>query len=380
MKEIEKCSYSFKNAAFFRKILKTREDTRGEAYGLKMVCPAPSMTHGFFSVNLERKGENIVGLVVWQSTFFSSNQENQITYYVYREENLKPKGIVQISHGMCEYFLRYDHFARYLAKHGYIVCGNDHLGHGNSVEKQSDLGFFASDKGFYYLVEDLHILTQIIKQKYPGLPVVLLGHSMGSFVARIYLDRYGSELSGAILSGTSGGNSMTGVGIRLAKSLKRVYGERYRSEMLKRMVNYGYNSRYQEHYSDSDWLSRDRSVIEAYDHDSRCNFTFTVSAYLDLFALLEHVSRKGWGFCIPKDLPIYLFSGTDDPVGDFGKGVEKVYKHLLHLEMKDVSMRLYEKGRHEMLNEVNREEVYQNILRWLDEKLLRKTDSSSDED
>ena len=150
--------------------------------------------------------------------------------------------------------------------------------------------------------------------------------------------------------------------------------------MLKKLVNTGYNSRYQEHYSDSDWLSRDRGVIESYDRDAKCNFTFTVSAYLDLFALLEHVSRKGWGFCIPKELPIYLFSGTDDPVGDFGKGVERVYKHLLRLELKDVSMRLYEKGRHEMLNEINRDEVYENILHWLDERLIPEQEQQTQQD
>lgn len=308
---------------------------------------------------------------VMQSSFTSSNGQNKINYYIYQPSERTPKGIVQISHGMCEHFLRYDEFARFLVEKGFVVCGNDHIGHGYSVSRENDLGYFAKSNGYQILVNDIHILTKLIKKNYPDLPLFLLGHSMGSFIVRAYLDQFSSEIDGVIISGTSGKNSMLAFGITFAKMIKNFHGDHYRSELLKKMVNAGYNSRYQEHYSENDWLTKDKKMIDLYEADPKCSFTFTISAYLDLFELLELVSKNSWGNGIRRDLPIYLFSGTDDPVGNFSRGVKQVYRHLLNIRMENVSMRLYDKGRHEMLNETNKMQVYQNVLRWLDKQLTQ---------
>ena len=303
---------------------------------------------------------------VTEAIFPSSNNINTVHYYIYQDSSVPKKGILQVSHGMCEYFLRYDDFARFLAKEGYIVCGNDHIGHGNSISKYDDLGYFGEQEGHRCLVEDVHTLTMILKKRYPGLPFILMGHSMGSFIVRAYLDKYSEDIDGAIISGTSGGNIFAGAGISAAKFLIDSKGSRYRSDFLKRLASFSTDKRYDAHYDpDFDWLTRDRKVIDRYKADKRCNFTFTANGYLNLFTLLKNVSSPSWGRQIRKDLPVYIFSGSDDPVGDYGKGVKRVYHHLIKIGIENVSLRLYEKGRHEMLNEINRNEVYQYVLKWL---------------
>lgn len=306
---------------------------------------------------------------VSQLSYRSSNGTRDVQAYVYQQEHLEPKAVLQLSHGMCEYFLRYDHFARFLASHGYIVCGNDHIGHGNSIHMEQDLGFFAPRNGHQFLVQDVHQLTKIMQREFPSLPYFLLGHSMGSFIVRAYLERYSSDLNGAILSGTSGGNPLLGAGLAMAELLRRTRGEQHRSGFLRKLS--GLSS---SHYSDPflpefDWITRDRDMVKSYSEDPKCNFMFTVAGYQDLFTLLKTVSDKRWGEKIGKDLPIYLFSGADDPVGDYGKGVRKVANHLKKLGISDVTFKLYDHGRHEMLNEVNRTEVYQDTLNWLEEHI-----------
>lgn len=300
---------------------------------------------------------------VIQSTFPSSNGVNEVNYYIYQNETVSPRGIIQISHGMCEYFLRYDAFARYLADQGYIVCGNDHIGHGCSVRNPKELGYFSENNGWTYLVEDVHRLTKIMQSSYPKLPCLIMGHSMGSFIVRLYLDRYSEEVDAAILSGT-GGNPLAKAGITVSKMVKGLRGAEYRSELIKKMTGLD-GTKYDDPYSELDWLSRDHSVIDQYSADQKCNFTFTVSAYIDLFSMIQMTGENRWGKNIRRDLPIYLFSGKDDPVGGFGKEVKKVYQHLQQLGIQDVELKLYPKGRHEMLNEINRDEVYQDTLDWI---------------
>ncbi|MBC8610011.1 lysophospholipase L2 [uncultured Ruminococcus sp.] len=304
---------------------------------------------------------------MYRSNFLSSNQKDRIAYYVFQADPLTqpPKAVIQISHGMCEYFLRYSDFASFLVDHGYAVCGNDHLGHGDSVPSDKYLGYFAPEKGWNYLVEDVHRLTVLMKGRFPNVPIILLGHSMGSFIARLYLDRYSQELAGCMIVGTNGGNPFTAVGISLAKQIKAVKGEFYRSDLLQKMMNAGFNSKYAEHYSIYDWLSRDKQVVDQFAADEKCGFTFTTSGFLDLFTMIQMISRSSWGENIRKDLPLYLFAGAADPVGGHGKGVEKVSRHLKQLGIRDVECKLYPEARHEVLNELNKQEVYQDCLDWL---------------
>lgn len=301
-----------------------------------------------------------------QSAFKSNNQKNMINYYIYMNDKVQPKAILQLSHGMCEYVARYEDFINFLTQHGYIVCANDHIGHGNSISKYEELGYFG-ENGDEALVEDLYTLTRIVKNKYKGLPVILMGHSMGSFIARCYLDKYSEEIDGCIISGTSGGNKFLPLAKKITKSNLKSYGPYHRSNFIKKMADIETVTKYKDSYKkDFDWLTRDKDIIDKYASDKKCNFSFTVNGYYTLFSLLERVSSKEWGQNIRKDLPIFIFSGDKDPVGNFGKGVKKVYDKLNALNIKDLQLKLYPEGRHEMLNELNKEEVYQDILSWLE--------------
>lgn len=299
-----------------------------------------------------------------QSAYKSHNKTNMINYYVFIDDSVKPKGVVQIVHGMCEHMQRYEEFAKFLTKNGYIVCGNDHLGHGNSISNKSDLGYFGANS-INNLVEDVHTLTNTIKE-YRDLPIILMGHSMGSFITRCYLEKYSNEIDGCILSGTSGGYKSLQLGIKTIKFLINTKGEKYRSKMIKKLADSKTAAKFTPSFNrEFDWLTRDKDVIERYVKDSKCNFTFTLNGYYTLFSLIDKITRDDYGKNINRNLPILIFSGDKDPVGDFSKGVIKAYNKYKDLQMKDVSLKLYKDGRHEMLNELNKLEVYDDILSWM---------------
>lgn len=298
-------------------------------------------------------------------TFASSNGRDRIRYYVYSPEE-SPRAILQISHGMCEYLTRYEGFIEYMADRGFLVCGNDHLGHGGSAASQEELGYFASDNGWSCLVEDLHRLTVHIKKKYPCLPYYLFGHSMGSFVARAYLVRFGDALDGAILCGTSGGNPFAALGVLMAKFLSRVKGDHYRSRLLNDLMFQSYNSRYPDKRTSFDWLTRERSIVDRYIQDPYCNFVFTANGFENLLSMLRYVSSSQWYASVPRDLPILLISGDMDPVGQYGIGVKQVFRRLKKEGVMDLTIRLYEQGRHELLNETNRQDIYSDMVNWLE--------------
>lgn len=274
------------------------------------------------------------------------------------------RGVIQLSHGMCEYVMRYDAWARRFARVGFVFCGNDHLGHGRTAPSKAGLGYTASRGGAGYLVEDLHTMSTHVCREFPGLPLVLYGHSMGSFAARAYLTRYGDALSAALISGTAGPGNPTGMARSLAHLTAACKGDDYRSPLLKKLAFGAYNKRFSGENSPFSWLTRDAVVQKAYAGDPYCNFDFTAAGYDTLFSLLGEVSRKDWAGNVPKKLPILLFAGTDDPVGDYGKGVREVYRRL-HAAGADVTLKLYEGGRHEMHNETNCDEVFADLLAFL---------------
>lgn len=199
-------------------------------------------------------------------TFESSNGTDNCAYYIYvpvLPMNVGYKGIIQISHGMCEYIERYEHFADFLTSHGYIVCGNDHLGHGNSVRSNDDLGFFAEKDGWSHLVNDLHRMTMIMKKKYPALPYILIGHSMGSFVARLYLTRFPNELTCAVIMGTGDDKALSEIGVRATRSVVSLKGERFRSDKLNTLIFGVYNDKIKDCQTIYDWLTHDRDVVKS---------------------------------------------------------------------------------------------------------------------
>ena len=301
-----------------------------------------------------------------QTSFLSADGKTAVAAYFWWSEEIKPRAIIQLSHGMCEYITRYEAWARRFVEAGYVFCGNDHLGHGNSAKKSNDLGFMAKRGGAQLLVQDVHQMTLLAKEKFPNLPLVLYGHSMGSFVARAYLSRYGEELAGALVSGTAGPGQPTGLGKKMAHLTAALRGDHHRSRLLTAMAFGSYNKKFKEEKSLFSWLTRDEAVRAAYAGDPFCTFVFTTAGYDTLFSLLGEVSDKKWAQTVPKQLPVLLFSGDMDPVGNYGKGVRRVYDRL-SAEGCNVRLKLYEGGRHEMHNETNRDEVLSDSIAFAKE-------------
>ncbi len=276
------------------------------------------------------------------------------------------KGIVQISHGLAEYSGRYARFAFELCKRGYAVFVSDHLGHGSSVSNEEMLGYFGDSGGDDVLVEDLKSLTDIIKSEYANLPIYMFSHGLGSLIARKYTAKYGYLLDGVIYSSTSGEHPTISTGIHLANTFIKQNGTRYRSEVLDTIAFGSYN-RKTEKRTDWDWLSRDKEEVDKYIDDDLCGFMYTVSALKDIFTILKQISTRRWYNSIPLSMPILLLEGSNDPAGNYSKGVNEVYKTLKRTGHKNVSLKVYEGARYELLNEINRKEVTEDIIDWLDE-------------
>ncbi len=273
------------------------------------------------------------------------------------------KGVVQISHGMAEYSNRYARFALELCKNGYAVFISDHVGHGSSVAERDMLGYFG-ENGEEAFVEDMKTLTDIIKSEYNDLPLYLLGHGMGSLIARKYTAKYGYLLDGVIYTGTSGQNPALSIGIQLANTLIKQNGPYYRSELLD-TIAFGTYNRKTEKRTECDWVSRDAKEVDKFIADDLCGYKYTVSGMKTLFLTLKAVSTRRWYNSVPLSMPILLMSGSMDPIGDYSKGVNEVYKTLKKTGHKYVTLKLYEGARHEILNEINRKEVFGDIIEWL---------------
>lgn len=280
------------------------------------------------------------------------------------------RGILQISHGMVEHIERYNEFALFLADHGILVTGNDHLGHGSSIREERYYGYFSKKNGNMNVINDIHQLRVNTQKRYPDIPYFILGHSMGSFLVRQYLCIHGAGLAGAIIMGT--GNESKAViraGICFARSEAILMGWEHRSKMLNRMAHGGYNKKVTNKRTSSDWLSTDTVAVENYRADPRCQFKFTLNAYYNMFkgmlAALDHQNMRK----IPKDLPMFFVSGQDDPVGHYGTDMKVITEDYKKVGIQDVADKLYENDRHEILNELDRLDVYQDLYDWIDQLL-----------
>ncbi len=279
-----------------------------------------------------------------------------------------PKAVVQISHGMAEHAARYEPFAEKLVDSGYIVYANDHRGHGKTAGSVDCLGFFAENNGWMRVVEDMNELTSLIRNAHPGLPVFLLGHSMGSFLLRTYMFQYGTRINGAIISGTAGSAGVLGdIGMLVANMEIKRKGLRGKSTLLHQLSFGGYNKAFKPTRTDFDWLSRDHAEVDKYSNDPFCGTVFTAGFYRDLLWGLKTIHKKENIGMIPKNLPILILSGDKDPVGKNGKGVSQVYQSLKNIGITNIQLTLYPGGRHEMLNETNRHEVYRDVINWMDQ-------------
>lgn len=275
-----------------------------------------------------------------------------------------PKAALQIVHGMSEYVDRYDEFARYMTDHGYVVYGDDHLGHGRSVTDMDELGYFGEQHGAVYLVEDEWRTFDLMHKRFPDLPVFMLGHSMGSFIARAWASRYGDLLEGLIIMGTAGYNPLGDVAKFIAAAEGRRYGKHYRSKLINWLAFGSYNDKFKDENDIYSWLGRNKDIRDKYAKDPYCNFMFTIAGFETLSEILKAVSSRNWAKLVPEKLPILMVSGEMDPVGNYGKGVHEVYGWLEATGHKDLKMKLYAGMRHEILNENNHSTVFFDLLKW----------------
>ena len=280
-----------------------------------------------------------------------------------------PIGVIQICHGISEHIGRYDDFAKFLASNGFVVAGEDHLGHGKSVSTSNKLGYFAEYGGWELVVGDMRKLYERLKEQYFNLPIFIYGHSMGSFLARTYIIRYHDGPDGVILSGTAQMSSIKlSTFISVANGMIKRNGASFRNERLAQLLYVSYNRHCKQNKTAYDWLSRDNSIIEEFENDTDCGVTPTAALLRDMLTGIKYNSSLKNLDRMNTDLPVYFISGDDDPVGDYGKGVLTTYNSFLKAGLSDVTLKLYHGARHDLPRETNREEVFEDILTWLQAK------------
>ena len=281
-----------------------------------------------------------------------------------------PKGIVQIAHGVADHIDRYKEFMSFLSDNGCIAVGNDHLGHGHSIRHPIEQGFFAYYGGWQHVVNDMDKLRSIMVNEAPDIPYILFGHSMGSFLARTYIIKHPKDYHAAIISGTGHMKpAMINSGYTLASSIAKAKGPRHASALIDKIAFGSYNKAFEPARTKYDWISRDEEEVNKYAADPYCGFIATASLFKDMMGGLRFITSSENIALMDKDKPVCFISGDMDPVGENGKGVERAYKAFCDAGIKDVYMKLYRGGRHEMLNEINKHEVYNDILRWINSKI-----------
>lgn len=278
--------------------------------------------------------------------------------------------ILQIVHGMAEHMERYEAIAQFLGEKGILVTGEDHLGHGKSISPDGISGYFCLQDPATVVVRDVHRLKKMTQQEYPGIPYIILGHSMGSFIFRNYLLKYGTGIQGAIISGTGMHTSFeTKASLLLASLQGMLFGQEYVAKALSRMAFGNYNQKIPNARTEYDWLTTDDSSVNAYIEDPLCGFTFTVNGFKTLLTLLDRISRKEKLKAMPVELPVHFIAGAQDPVGDYGQAVKKVFDSFKEAGMKFVTMKIYEGCRHEVLNEKIKYQVYEDLYSWIIDRI-----------
>lgn len=306
--------------------------------------------------------------VLKEMYYDSCNFENKIYVRVWSPDTV-PVGVLQLCHGVLEHIGRYDEFAEFFASKGYIVIGDDHLGHGKSIKDSSEYGLARAFEGWDLMVMDMRKLYEIIRDEYPGLPHFIFGHSMGSFLTRAYLIRFHDGPDGAVLSGTADMSPlMTAAARGIARTIMKFKGADFRSEFLRKLGFGAYNKRIENHKNEYDWLSRDSEIVKAYSEDPLCGGTPGAGLFYAMVTGLKEVCKSANFWRVNRNLPIYIYSGEADPVGDYGKGVKKTFDSYLKAGAEDLEFKLYPEMRHECHNELGRDMVRNDVLAWLDKK------------
>lgn len=274
------------------------------------------------------------------------------------------KGVFQLIHGMAEHIERYENVAEWFTQKGFVVTGDDHLGHGHSVSLDGTYGYFCENDPATVVVRDVHRLKKITQELYPGVPYFILGHSMGSFIMRNYMFKYGSGITGAIVCGTgSQPNAVLNFGLFLSKIQSAILGGKHPGKLINRIA-FGDPKKIPVGH-ENDWLCTDPLVCEKFGQDKLCGFLFTVNGFYTMFSLMKRMQDEKNINKIPKELPVKIISGTDDSVGNYGKGVTLAYEKYKSCGIKDIEIKLYDGLRHEILNEPCRKEIYEEIYEWM---------------
>ena len=273
------------------------------------------------------------------------------------------RGVFHLVHGMREYIGRYEHFLPFFAENGFVCVGYDHLGHGRTAN-EGEHGFIAEKGGYKYLVDDVNQFAEHVKSEYPDVPYILMGHSMGSFIVRLAAAKYRGLADKLIICGTAGSNPGAAAGILLAKLIKAVKGARAYSPFIEKMAFGSYNKYFKED-SPYAWLTKSTEIMEKYADDKFCHYHFTVSALADLITLTHNCNLGTWYIDMPKNLPVLLVSGSEDPDGNYGRGVREVYDKLIKNGQKNVTLHLYENCRHEIHNDTCAEQSRNDILEFI---------------
>ena len=300
-------------------------------------------------------------------TFDSASGKNKVQAYYWLPE-CQPCGIVQIIHGMQEHMGRYTEFAEFLSDNGFIVIGHDQLGHGRTAVTEDQLGYIAKEHPSDILVRDIHRLRKGAEKKFPGIPYFIFGHSMGSYLLRKYIAKYAEGLKGVIICGT--GNEKPAkakAGLAVIGALTKKYGQYHRSEAVTKMLFSGPYKEFDMTGTDlgNSWLTKDVTIVQKYYDDKYCSTPFTLNGYNALISTVIYDGQKAAYKNVPKDLPILIVSGDRDPVGNFGKGPKEVYNNYVKAGVTDIDIKLFDDDRHEILNELDRENVYDYIYTWL---------------
>lgn len=294
--------------------------------------------------------------------WITMSDQTEIYLKKWFDTNTKPKAIIQLSHGMVEHINRYHDFAMFLLENNIFVYGNDHRGHGKTGEKQGQLGYFSSENGFTKTANDLHEITKMIKSEYPDTPLFLLGHSMGSFLARHYIQNYSNDIDGLILSGTGFFPTVTHLSGKVLASLLPARNE---SKLMNTLAFGTYNRKIKNQKTSFDWLTRDDHEVAKFIDDPHAGYIPTSRFFYDLMDGLGKIHNNQLNNHIDINLPMLLISGDADPVGNYAKGVWKVAKAYEEIGLNDINVCIFDGARHELLNEINKQEVYLTINNWL---------------
>jgi alpha-beta hydrolase superfamily lysophospholipase len=278
-------------------------------------------------------------------------------------KNKSPKAVIQVAHGMMENRLQYESFAQEMIKNNIAVYANNHRGHGQTTQNLGDLG---TKNGWQTMIADLREVTNLIKKTHPNCPVFLLGHSMGSYLAQDYATRYSNDLAGLLLSGTSFESPLlTGFAKTVAKLCSLLFGPKSTGNLLQKIVFFGFNAGFKSRKTNFDWLSRDEAYVKAYANSPTCGFVPNYNFFYELFNGLFNLYTTKTLSKIKKTLPIYIFYGDQDPLSQGGKKIEPLIKLYQKLGLKNIVIHSYSEGRHVMLNETNKDQVYLDILNWI---------------